>query len=375
MLALSRSDLKQLVPMKDAVELMKVAFLELSEGRAQAPVRGVVEVNDDPSAMLMMPGYVPASHALGFKVVNFFAGNPSKRNLPTIHAIVCLIDDVTGEPLGIMEGGFVTALRTGAVSGAASDYMARPDSRVLAVIGAGVQGVTQAAAVCAVRPIERIIAVDTRQEQLDRYREAIAANYPELSSIVVDHHRSSPTRFPRQTLFAPPPPRARRSFDDSDVKPGTHINAVGAFTPEMQEVPPATVVRSRIVIDNLEAILAEAGDLLKPLNDGLIEQSKFTTELGHLVAGTATGRANDDEITFFKSVGNAVQDVVVARFAVDQATARGIGALRRSHRLSRTKNDDRPGRSDSFRIERIAAPRECRVRSLRSRVPSRSPAF
>ena len=112
MLALCRSDLKKLVPMSSAVELMKVAFLELSEGRAQAPVRAVVEVNDDPSAMLMMPGYVPKSNALGFKVVNFFAGNPSKRGLPTIHAIVCLIDDVTGEPLGVMEGGYVTALRT-----------------------------------------------------------------------------------------------------------------------------------------------------------------------------------------------------------------------------------------------------------------------
>src|SRR5262245_35224725 len=113
--------------MRDAVELMKSAFLELSEGRATAPVRGVVEVNDDPSAMLMMPGFVPASKALGFKVVDFFAGNPA-RGLPTISAIVCLMDDITGESLGIMEGGYVTALRTGAVSGAATDLMARPNS-------------------------------------------------------------------------------------------------------------------------------------------------------------------------------------------------------------------------------------------------------
>ena len=188
MLALSRSDLKQLVPMNDAVELMKVAFLELSEGRAQAPVRAVVEVNDDPSAMLMMPGYVPASSALGFKVVSFFSGNPSKRGLPTIHAIVCLIDDVTGEPLGIMEGGYVTALRTGAVSGAATDFMARPDSHVVTVIGAGVQGVTQAAAICAVRPIDRIIAVDTREEQLERYRDTIESDWPELAAISGNHH-------------------------------------------------------------------------------------------------------------------------------------------------------------------------------------------
>lgn len=324
MLSLSRSDLKQLVPMKDAVELMKVAFRELSEGRAQAPVRSVVEVNDDPSAMLMMPGYVPASNALGFKVVNFFSGNPIKRDLPTIHAIVCLIDDITGAPLGIMEGGYVTALRTGAVSGAATDYMARPDSRVLTVIGAGVQGVTQAAAVCAVRPIEKVIVVDTRAEQLERYRAAMSADWPELAGLVVTSTDIASSVAEADIICTATTARAP-VFEDADLKPGTHINAVGAFTPEMQEIPPATVLRSRIVIDNLDAILAEAGDLLKPMNDGLIEQSHFTTELGHLVAGLAKGRQNAQEITFFKSVGNAVQDVVVARFAVDQATARGVG--------------------------------------------------
>lgn len=323
-LALSRSELRKLVPMSSAVELMKVAFLELSEGRAQAPVRAVVEVNDDPSAMLMMPGYVPSSNALGFKVVNFFAGNPVKRGLPTIHAIVCLIDDVTGEPLGVMEGGYVTALRTGAVSGAASDLMARSNSTVLTIIGAGVQGVTQAAAVCAVRPIDKIIVVDTREEQLERYQQMIEADWPELARLLVTTTDVSHAVAQADIICTATTARAP-VFDDADLKPGTHINAVGAFTPEMQEIPPATVVRARVVIDNLDAILAEAGDLLKPLNDGLIEQSHFTTELGHLVAGSATGRASDEEITFFKSVGNAVQDVVVARYAVDQARALQIG--------------------------------------------------
>lgn len=323
MLALSRSDLKQLVPMKAAVELMKTAFFELSEGRAIAPVRTAVEVDNKPSAMLMMPGFVPAADALGFKVVNFFSGNPA-IGLPTIHAIVCLIDAGTGEPLGIMEGGYVTALRTGAVSGAASDFMARPDSKVVTVIGAGVQGVTQAAAVCAVRPIERIIAVDQRQEQLERYQEIVAADWPELADKVEVTTDTAAAVREADVICTATTARAP-VFDDSDLKPGTHINAIGAFTPEMQEVPPATVVRARIVIDNLDAILAEAGDLLKPMNDGLIDQSKFTTELGHLVAGTAIGRADDQEITFFKSVGNAVQDVVVARYAVDQAVARGSG--------------------------------------------------
>ncbi len=323
MLALSRSDLKQLVPMREAVELMKTAFRELSEGRAQAPVRTAVEVDEQHSAMLMMPGFVPAEKALGFKVVNFFPGNPA-LGLPTINAVVCLIDSGTGEPLGIMEGGYVTALRTGAVSGAASDLMARQDSRVLAVIGAGVQGVTQAAAVCSVRPIERIIAVDQRPEQLERYKQMVAADWPELTDMV--ETTTDPSIALRNADIVCTATTARAPvFDDADLRPGTHINAVGAFTPEMQEIPPATVIRSRIVIDNLDAILTEAGDLLKPLNAGLIDQAKFETELGQVVNGSAVGRADDQEITFFKSVGNAVQDVVVARYAVDQATLRGIG--------------------------------------------------
>ena len=305
MLALSRSDLKQLVPMQAAVELMKTAFLELSEGRAVAPVRTAIDVDDNPSVMLMMPGFVPAAGALGFKVVNVFAGNPA-IGLPMINAIVCLIDAHTGEPLGIMDGGFVTALRTGAVSGAASDFMARPDSSVVTVIGAGVQGVTQAVAVCAVRPIERIIAVDQRPEQLARYQEMMASDWPELAGMVETTTDTAAAVRAADIVCTATTARAP-VFDDADVKPGTHINAIGAFTPEMQEIPPATVVRSRIVIDNLDAILAEAGDLLKPMEDGLINESKFTTELGHLVAGTAIGRIDDQEITFFKSVGNSVR--------------------------------------------------------------------
>ena len=177
MLALSRADLRQLVTMPEAIELMKVAFRELSNGRAQSPLRTVIDVEHGSSATLLMPAYVPAEGALGLKVVSVFQANPSKQ-LPTIHALVCLVDHETGAPLAIMEGAFVTALRTGAVSGAATELLARPDSKTLVVIGAGVQGVTQAAAVCAVRPIERIIAVDANPEALGRYQESIARDWP-----------------------------------------------------------------------------------------------------------------------------------------------------------------------------------------------------
>jgi len=323
MLALSRSDLKALVPMGDAVELMKVAFREHSAGRAQAPVRSSVTVNNDPSAMLMMPGFVPASGALGFKTVNFFAGNPA-RGLPTIHAIVCLIDPVTGLPLAIMEGGFVTALRTGAVSGAASDLMARPESATLVVIGTGVQGVTQAAAICAVRPIDTIIGVDVSEEQLERFRANIGRDWPEIGA-TIETTIDTASAVRRADIICTATTARSAVFEDADLKPGTHINAVGAFTPEMQEVPVETCRQARIVVDNFDAIMEEAGDLLKALAAGVISEDDLRLELGHVVEEPGKGRTSQDEITFFKSVGNAVQDVVVARFAVDRAAELGIG--------------------------------------------------
>src|SRR5688572_15984124 len=159
MLVLTRSQIRELVPMPDAIELMKMAFAELSAGRTVSPLRTVISLADREGDALFMPAYVPAMDALGLKTVSVFRRNP-ERGLPVIHAIVGLVDPETGQPLAIMDGTYLTALRTGAVSGAAVDLLARADSRVLAAIGAGAQGVTQIAAVCAVRPIERVIAVD-----------------------------------------------------------------------------------------------------------------------------------------------------------------------------------------------------------------------
>jgi alanine dehydrogenase len=322
-LALSRSDLKQLVSMPEAIELMKVAFRELSNGRAQSPLRTVIDVEHGKSATLLMPAYVPAKSALGVKVVSVFQGNPEKQ-LPTIHALVCLVDDESGIPLAIMEGAYVTALRTGAVSGAATDLLARPDSKVLVVIGAGVQGVTQAAAVCAVRPIERVIAVDPSADSLSRFRGAIASDWPELTSRVETSSVAAEAVREADVICTSTTSR-KPVFDDADVKPGTHISAIGAFTPEMQEIPGETVARATVVLDSIEAALAEAGDLIIPLNQGLVTRDHYSRELGNLVDGSAKSRMSSDETTLFKSVGNAVQDVVVARRAFDKAKELGIG--------------------------------------------------
>lgn len=308
--------------MPDAIELMKVAFAELSAGRTLSPLRTVLPLHEGAADALYMPAYVPALGALGVKVVSVFSSNPA-RGLPLIHAVVCLTDPETGQPLAILDGTYLTALRTGAVSGAATDLLARPESRVLVTFGAGAQGVTQVAAVCAVRPIERVIVVDPNGEAHSRFRTAIASDWPDILD------RLAFSEDPRSVAEADVVCTATTSrtpvFDDGDLQPGTHINAVGAYTPEMQEISPETVRRSTVVVDAVEAALAEAGDLIKPLRDGLIERHHISRELGMIATGTAPARSSKEEVTLFKSVGNAVQDVVVARRAVDRARIEGIG--------------------------------------------------
>lgn len=324
MRALSRSDLRQAVPMRAAVELMKVAFRELSAGRAISPVRSVVQIGDPNAMMLSMPGYVASEDAAGIKIVSFFGNNAGTEH-PVIHALVYMIDSATGAPLGVMEGGYVTALRTGAVSGAATDLLARPESSTLAVVGIGVQGVTQAAAVCAVRPITKIIGVDLRPEAHQRFVDNLRRDWPDVTAEIVTTTSADEAVAEADVICCATTAR-EPVFNDAAVRPGTHINAVGAFTPEMQEVPPATLARATIVVDQVAACEEEAGDLLKATIAGAITHADWTRELGQIVAGEAPARTSADEITFFKSVGNSVQDVVVGKRALDRAAELNLGA-------------------------------------------------
>jgi alanine dehydrogenase len=322
MLILNRTELKSMAPMGDAIALMKEAFRELSAGRAVSPLRTPIEVGDDLGVSLFMPAYVSGSAALGMKLVSVFGQNQN-LGLPTIHAVVCLVSAETGEPLALIEGGYLTALRTGAVSGAATDLLARPDSSTLVVIGAGAQGMTQAAAVCAVRPIERLVVVARHQPSLDRFASRVRSELPDYTGSVETTTDASAVRF--ADVLCTATTSKTPVYDDAMLKPGAHVNAVGAFTPQMQEIPSATIARARVIVDSFGPAFAEAGDLINPVNEGLVTSDHYRDELGMLVAGEIAGRSNPEQITFFKSVGNAVQDVVVAKFAFDRATAAGIG--------------------------------------------------
>lgn len=323
MLALSRSDLRQVLTMQQCIELVKSAFVELYKGRADVPLRLGLDVNPGKDVTLLMPAFLPELDALGFKVVSVFQNN-SERNIPVTSAMVCLVDTETGMPSAVLNGSYLTQLRTGAVSGAAADLMSRSDSRNLVVIGGGAQGVTQAVAVAAVRDLTSITVVDKFEASFPRFQAAIEQDWPELAdklSFATDGEEA----VRNADIICLATTAKQPVFDASWVKPGTHVSGVGSFTPEMQETPEEFVTRARIVVDMKEHALAETGDLIIPLRNGSLQESDIVGELGGLVLGEFPGRTSDEELTFFKSVGNAVQDMTVAAYAVKAAKEHGIG--------------------------------------------------
>ncbi len=324
MLILRATDVPRALPMAEAIEAVKRAYQALSGGQAEMPLRLSLPVKPHDGVSLFMPAYVytPEEEALAVKVVSVFPRNVG-RGLPLIHAAVLVLEANTGRPLALLEGGTLTAIRTGAASGAATDVLARPDSRVLAVFGAGAQGRTQIEAVCTVRPIERVWLFD-----LDRARaEALAAEVAGQGPVPQDVRVAASPReaVAEADVICTATTSRQPVFADEDLKPGVHINGIGAYTPEMAEVPPETVARALVVVDSRQAALAEAGDLIQPLKAGRITEAHIHAELGEILLGRKPGRTSPEQITFFKSVGVAVQDALAARAALRNALEEGLG--------------------------------------------------
>jgi ornithine cyclodeaminase len=309
--------------MREAVEAVKRAFIELSTGRADVPLRIALFQPKSSGVTLVMPGYLSDSESLAVKVVSVHDRN-AERDLPRINAIVVVIDPATGLAVAAMDGGYLTALRTGAASGAATDLLARQDADVAAVIGAGAQAQAQALAVAAVRPVKRIWIYSRRREQVD---EMTAEIRPQLGPSIELLAADSASQAVREALVVCAATTSSTPvFDGAELRPGAHVNGVGSYRPEMQEVDCATLRRaSKIAVDSREAAMAEAGDLIVAIGRGEIRPSDIYAEVGEVAAGLKPGRQNDDEITYFKSVGNAAQDVAVAQAVYQRALLEDIG--------------------------------------------------
>jgi|SRR5688572_1013486 len=321
MLILNAQDVKTTVPMKEAIEAMKKAYASLSNKTAVAPQRIHLSIPNHEAISLFMPAYMKneSEEALAIKVVSLFPKNPS-RGLAYIQAAVLVLETDTGRAIALLEGSTLTAIRTGAGSGAAIDLLARKDSKVLAIFGAGPQGKTQLEAACAVRNIEKVFIYNPTKEKSEIFAK-------EMSGINANINLANTPKeaIENADIICTATGSKQAVFEDKDVKPGTHISAIGAYTPEMQELPIETVARSKIVVDSFETVMSEAGDIVKALKAGLISEKDIHAELGEIVLGKKIGRETETEITFFKSVGNAVQDAVAAQVALKNAKAMKIG--------------------------------------------------
>lgn len=308
------SALRARVDMPAAIAAVRRGFEALHRGEARIPVRTVIEAAD--GATLFMPGSVDDEDGpgvVGLKVVSVRSANRT-RGLPAIHAVVLLVDPVTGVPRAAMDARWLTALRTGAATGVATDLLARPDATVLGVVGAGAQARCQIEAVAAVRSLAEVRIASRGGESARRLAGELSRTGLAGAVRAVADAR---TAVADADVVVTVTDSVTPVFGSDDVAPGAHVNAVGGYTTAMQELPTGLMARAtRIVVDAREAALAEAGDVTEPLARGVLAVDDLV-ELGAVAAGDAPGRTSPGDLTVFKSVGNAVQDLVVARLALD----------------------------------------------------------
>lgn len=323
-LVLSRSDIQRCLTMSDTITAMRVAFEALSAGQAHMPHRLAMELQEQ-GAVLLMPSLLDTSgeHTFGLKLVTQMPRNFA-RKLPRSYATVLLLDAITGKTLAVLEGGWLTAMRTGATAGLATEILARRDAEILALFGAGAQAPTQVLAMHTVRPLREVRVVNRNDEH---YHTLVATLQQLLGKDCPPVHRarSATEALAGASLVVCATSATEPLFQRKDIAAGTHINAIGAFTPAMREVDEEVLAQARIVVDQRAAALVEAGDLLQPLERGVIAGPETWIELGELVTGKHSGRQSAEEITVFKSVGLGVQDVAAALQLYKQARAMGIG--------------------------------------------------
>ena len=319
MRVLSGKDLRVVLTMPDCIEAMRKAFIALAEGKVTVPLRTSIDMVEDNGGALVMPVYSAAISRVGVKTVLINRDNPAK-GLPFIHATVMLFDSATGAPVALMDGEVITAMRTGAVSGLATQLMAREDARVAAIIGTGAQGETQLEGVCSVREIDKAYVFDLDRDRAEKF----ASRMTERLGIEVVAAKSRKVLAEAEvicTSTSSPSP----VFTDLEIAKGTHINGVGSYRPDMAEIPPETLVRAKLVVDQRHGCLAEAGDLLQPIGRGLFTAEHILGELGELLTRRIEGRTSNEDVTVFKSVGIAVQDLLTVDLALALALQTGVG--------------------------------------------------
>lgn len=321
-LLISSGDILGLCSMAEAIEAVREAFILASENRLVVPPRLHLEVPESKGTSLIMPSYLPESMRLGVKIINLYEENPA-RGLPFSQALMLIFEAGTGQPLGIMEAGTLTALRTGAACGLATALLSRPESRRMALFGAGFQARFQLEAVVAVRPLEEALVFDPDRKRAEKFSEEMS----EKLGIEIRVAGSAGETVSGADIISTATTSKQPVFDDRDLRPGVHINAIGSYKPQEREVSSETVARARVFVDKKDMALEEAGDLIIPIKEGLFSADRIVAEIGEVASGKKPGRLTPEEITFFKTVGVAAQDIVLASKLLEKALKTETGTF------------------------------------------------
>lgn len=312
-------EMKQFYSMSKAIDAMGRAFSSLSAGESYVPMRFTSQLPTNEMVMLFKPAFMDKDKRVAIK---FLTQRESGTipGIPTIQGIVLVIDSVTGEILAIMDGEYLTALRTGAASGLATRCFARKDARILALFGCGTQGRTQLEAVVCERDIKKVLVYDTNKEIAVQFITDLVKRFA-----VEMVYSSDIGQLKEADIICTATNSQQPLFRRENVKEGVHINAIGSFQPHMQELDPLLIKDARVFLDQSEPCLKESGDLIKPISEGMISENHIAGEIGDFLLNRITGRESENQITIFKSVGVAIQDYAVATDIYNFSLEQGFG--------------------------------------------------
>ncbi len=319
-LLLSRKDVEELVSMREVIEAVEEAFRAKGLGKVQMPPKSYIYFDRFQGDFRVMPAYLEDMGAAGVKIVNVHPKNPQEHGLPTVMATILLLDPKTGAPLAIMDGTWVTNMRTGAGGAVAAKYLARKDSHVIAMVGAGVQARTQLTALSEVLDIDEVRVSDVVKGKAKKYAEEMGKQLGIEIEPMADVGKTIKGADIVVTVTTARGPIVM----DEWISDGMHINAIGADAPGKQELDPNILKRAKIVVDDLKQAL-HSGEVNVPLSEGIIARGDIYAELGEVITGKKPGRASRDEITIFDSTGLAIQDIATDWKVYQKAKKMGKG--------------------------------------------------
>lgn len=322
MIILNKKSIEKVFTMKDAIKSSSDAMAFYSAGKSDVPLRIVNDVSKKDGKVLYMPGYVEEAKALGIKIVSTFPENKDK-SLPTVPSTMILIDDETGIVNAILDGTYLTQIRTGAIAGLATELLSRKNSKVFTLIGTGGQARQQLEAVLAVRDIKTVQIITRGKEKGQKFIDEVKKDHDNIDIFLVEDKHEA---IRNSDIITAVTTSSTPVFEGKDLKEGTHINGVGSYRPDMVEIDEETMLKAdKIYTDTMEGVLNESGDFINLLKSGKLKEEDITGEIGDYILGNIKGRENEKEITLFKTTGTAVLDIISARSIYENAVKKEIG--------------------------------------------------